>query len=145
MLEDDVLGEQKNMKLSTGSKDDYKNSIGSKGSAGSKNSKDSFKKEHSKIVSNLKETSSTSSASTMNPIRKQPPAFLKCKSKTIFNKKLFQNGLKKESFQFYKKLGEGKFGKVFLVKEKNTGFILAMKVVQKRKIIDDGLLEQFIR
>lgn len=33
------------------------------------------------------------------------------------------------------KLGEGKFGKVFMVKEKATGFFLAMKMVEKRKIV----------
>jgi aurora kinase len=43
------------------------------------------------------------------------------------------------------KLGEGKFGKVFLVREINTGFVMAMKVLEKKKIIQDNILEQFIR
>lgn len=53
--------------------------------------------------------------------------------------------MKRENFKIISKLGEGKFGKVFLVKELYSGFILAMKIVEKKKIVKDGLLEQFIR
>lgn len=53
--------------------------------------------------------------------------------------------LRRDSFKIYSKLGEGKFGKVFMVKEVNTGFILAMKIVEKNKILRENLLEQFIR
>ncbi len=42
-------------------------------------------------------------------------------------------------------MGEGKFGKVFLVREKHTGFVMAMKVLEKKKIVQDNILEQFIR
>ena len=53
--------------------------------------------------------------------------------------------LKRDSFKIISKLGEGKFGKVFLVKEVETGFVLAMKIIQKKKIQKENLLEQFIR
>ena len=42
-------------------------------------------------------------------------------------------------------LGEGKFGKVLLVKEKATGFVCAMKVYKKSQIQADNFIEQFIR
>ena len=53
--------------------------------------------------------------------------------------------LSKDNFKIIKKLGEGKFGKVFMVREITTGFITAMKVVEKKKIIQDNILEQFTR
>jgi serine/threonine protein kinase len=53
--------------------------------------------------------------------------------------------LRRENFRFICKLGEGKFGKVFMVKEIQTGLILAMKIVEKGKIMRENLLEQFIR
>ena len=50
------------------------------------------------------------------------------------------NKTTQEDFRIIKKLGEGKFGKVFLVRDLATGFILALKVVEKKKIIEDNLL-----
>lgn len=43
--------------------------------------------------------------------------------------------MRRENFKIVSKLGEGKFGKVFLVKDIHTGFILAMKIIEKKKII----------
>lgn len=67
--------------------------------------------------------------------KKQPPAFLKCKSKAMLNKKVRDSRLDREGFKILKKLGEGKFGKVYMALELTTGFMLAMKVVEKKKII----------
>ena len=53
--------------------------------------------------------------------------------------------ISRDNFKFLNKLGEGKFGKVFLVREISTGFVMAMKVLEKKKIIQDNILEQFIR
>lgn len=51
----------------------------------------------------------------------------------------------KENFKIIKRLGEGRFGTVFLVREIYTQFIFALKVMNKQKIIQDNLLGQFIR
>lgn len=50
----------------------------------------------------------------------------------IIIKKGKKFGLK--DFIVLKELGEGKFGKVLLVKEKATGFVCAMKVFKKSQI-----------
>ena len=39
------------------------------------------------------------------------------------------NKFTRDNFKFIKKLGEGKFGKVYLVREIVTGFMLAMKII----------------
>lgn len=44
-----------------------------------------------------------------------------------------------------KMLGEGKFGTVFLAREKTSGWIVALKAILKRKIIAEGMLTQFVR
>jgi hypothetical protein len=48
--------------------------------------------------------------------KKSKPAFLKCKSKKMLNKKIPDTRLNREGFKILKKLGEGKFGKVYMVK-----------------------------
>lgn len=40
-----------------------------------------------------------------------------------------------ESFILLKKIGSGRFGQVFMVREKVTGFLMAMKIQDKRKIL----------
>lgn len=98
---------------------------------------------------NLKETSSTQSAETLN-ITRQIPEYVKnkiFKNQSSHHPRVStpRNCISRENFKIIAKLGEGKFGKVFLVKEVHTGFILAMKIVEKKKIIRDNLLDQFIR
>lgn len=44
-----------------------------------------------------------------------------------------------------KQVGSGKYGKVFLVRDKITGFVLALKAIEKKIIIESNLLDQFIR
>lgn len=105
-MEDD---HQKKLKNSTDSKSEYKSSIGSKGSRGSSEN------DYPKIAGNLKETTSTSSAETMIIQKKQAPAFLKCKSKAMLNKKFSDSRLDRENFKIIKKLGQGKFGRVLMV------------------------------
>lgn len=53
----------------------------------------------------------------------------------MLNKKVRDSRLDREGFKILKKLGEGKFGKVYMALELTTGFMLAMKVVEKKKII----------
>ena len=50
-----------------------------------------------------------------------------------------------QSFDIVEKLGEGKFASVFMAVEKLTGFMVALKVVEKKKIIEENFLTQFIR
>jgi serine/threonine protein kinase len=54
-------------------------------------------------------------------------------------------GLSKENFKIIKRLGEGRFGTVFLAREIHTQLVFALKVMNKQKIIQDNLLGQFIR
>jgi aurora kinase, other len=42
-------------------------------------------------------------------------------------------------------LGEGKFGSVFLAREIWTGMIVGLKMIEKKRIIRDNFLVQFIR
>ena len=44
-----------------------------------------------------------------------------------------------------KQLGKGKYGKVYLVREKLTGYLLALKAIEKKVIIESNLLDQFLR
>lgn len=56
-----------------------------------------------------------------------------------------KEGIGKENFKFIKKLGEGKFGSVYLAREMLTGMIVGLKVVEKKRIIKDNFMVQFIR
>lgn len=67
------------------------------------------------------------------------------KPKLIIKETQKPKGISRNNFKILKKLGEGKFGKVYLVREIYTGFMMAMKVLEKRKIMQDNILEQFIR
>jgi serine/threonine protein kinase len=53
--------------------------------------------------------------------------------------------LKIDSFEILGKLGEGKFASVFMAREKLTGLGVALKVVEKKRIIQENFLTQFIR
>lgn len=48
-------------------------------------------------------------------------------------------------FEIGKKLGKGKFGKVYCVRDKKTGFVCALKVMEKKEIIDYKVEKQFRR
>lgn len=48
-------------------------------------------------------------------------------------------------FDAIKPIGKGKYGKVYLVKDKETGFLMALKAIEKEKLVQANLLEQFIR
>jgi aurora kinase, other len=50
-----------------------------------------------------------------------------------------------KDFSILKELGEGKFGKVMLVQEKQSKFVSAMKVFKKAQIREDEFMDQFIR
>lgn len=50
-----------------------------------------------------------------------------------------------DDFEIGKKLGKGKFGKVYCVKHKQTGFICALKAMKKKEIIQYNVEKQFRR
>lgn len=47
-------------------------------------------------------------------------------------------------FQFLQQLGKGKYGKVYMVRHKQTGFLLALKEIQKNIITKQKLTQQLI-
>ncbi|CAL9734278.1 spindle assembly checkpoint kinase [Monosporozyma servazzii] len=53
--------------------------------------------------------------------------------------------MNKDDFEFGLKLGKGKFGKVYCVREKKSGFICALKAMNKKDIEHYRLERQFIR
>lgn len=60
---------------------------------------------------------------------------LKCLSKSVLQQSLEMKKKQHFSitdFKLGKKLGKGRFGNVFLAEEKETGFVLAMKIINKK-------------
>ncbi|GMM37645.1 aurora kinase [Saccharomycopsis crataegensis] len=67
---------------------------------------------------------------------------------SIFNRTLENPGVRQYSlddFEIGKKLGKGKFGKVYCVRDKKTGYVCALKVMEKKEIIDYKVEKQFRR
>ncbi|KAH3681486.1 hypothetical protein WICPIJ_007565 [Wickerhamomyces pijperi] len=56
-----------------------------------------------------------------------------------------QRQFKFEDFEIGKKLGKGKFGKVYCVKDKQTGFIGALKIMEKKELSEYKVEKQFRR
>lgn len=42
-------------------------------------------------------------------------------------------------------MGKGKFGSVYMVKHKQTGFLAALKIIKKRQIVEEKLVTQLVR
>ncbi|OWB81798.1 hypothetical protein B5S33_g417 [[Candida] boidinii] len=68
-------------------------------------------------------------------IRKSIPMSTKTKHKSW----------KISDFEIGRKLGKGKFGKVYCVKEKESGFICALKIMDKKELTDFNIEKQFVR
>jgi serine/threonine protein kinase len=45
-----------------------------------------------------------------------------------------------ESFKFYKKIGEGAFGEVYIVKKGKSEKLYALKAIKKQKIIGTNIM-----
>lgn len=54
-------------------------------------------------------------------------------------------GWKPNDFELGKRLGKGKFGRVYCVREKKSGFICALKVMSKEEILSYKVEKQFVR
>ena len=76
---------------------------------------------------------------------KMLPSFLRNQTRSPDRLKLSSKGLSRDSFKIIRTLGEGKFGTVSLARDLNTGMIVALKIMNKKKIVQDNLLTQFIR
>ncbi|CCD25479.1 aurora kinase NDAI_0F01600 [Naumovozyma dairenensis CBS 421] len=63
----------------------------------------------------------------------------------IFSSPKLYKQLTLQDFEIGKKLGKGKFGKVYCVKHKESGFICALKAMDKSEIIQYNLQRQFRR
>lgn len=59
--------------------------------------------------------------------------------------KLNVKSISLDDFEIGKKLGKGKFGRVYCVRHKKTGFICAMKVMEKQEIVQYNVQKQFRR
>jgi len=57
---------------------------------------------------------------------------------------LFGNKVGKDDFDYLRVVGEGAHAKVMQVREKKTGKMLAMKVLNKRKVIDMGQVDNIM-
>lgn len=60
---------------------------------------------------------------------------LKHKEKFAENAKNYQRSKIINGFQFGKTLGKGKFGQVFMARHHDTGFIAAIKKIEKKKVV----------
>jgi serine/threonine protein kinase len=49
-----------------------------------------------------------------------------------------------EDFDLGRKLGKGRFGNVYLAQEKATGFVLAVKVINRRQLRESEMEEQLL-
>lgn len=57
----------------------------------------------------------------------------------------FSRNFKLDDFEIGKKLGKGKFGKVYCVRDKETGFVCALKVMDKKELMEFKVEKQFRR
>ena len=48
-------------------------------------------------------------------------------------------------FELGKRLGRGKFGRVFMAREKRTGFMVALKTLIKKEIVKGRVERQIMR
>ena len=48
-------------------------------------------------------------------------------------------------FELGKRLGRGKFGRVFMAREKSTGFIVALKTIVKKEVVKGRVERQIMR
>ena len=60
----------------------------------------------------------------------------KSRSSTLYSHKSEVEKTKLEDFQTIRIVGKGSYGKVYLVKNQNTGNLYAMKIIRKDLLID---------
>lgn len=50
-----------------------------------------------------------------------------------------------ENFDFIRKIGNGKFSEVYLVKDRKTHFLGALKIIRKSQLNSEKMINQFVR
>lgn len=63
----------------------------------------------------------------------------------IYTRYISENKWKIDDFEIGKKLGSGRFGKVYLVREKKNQFICALKTIFKSQLVQNNLERQLRR
>ena len=48
-------------------------------------------------------------------------------------------------FEMSRVLGKGKFGEVFLGRHRDTGFVAAIKKIEKKKVVEYKMIDQFAK
>lgn len=61
------------------------------------------------------------------------------------NPKGFKRSKVVNGFEFGRTLGKGKFGEVFLSRHHDTGFIAAIKKIEKKKVVEYKMVDQFVK
>ena len=98
---------------------------------------------------NQNQSNLTSSLYTQNNSYHQTPKidknFFENLKKKEFSRMGITNQFSISDFHIGKKLGTGKFGRVYLVKEKKTNFICALKLLSKKQLVSNGVEIQLRR
>jgi aurora kinase B len=58
---------------------------------------------------------------------------------------LFRYKWSLEDFELGKRLGRGKFGRVYVAREKRTGFVVALKTLLKKELVKGRVERQILR
>lgn len=104
--------------------------------------------------SSSRSSSSSSSTTTTSKINKRIPISTAWKSNTSANapvrtkSEVFADNLHEYSLQDFeigRKLGKGKFGRVYCVREKKSGYICALKAMEKKELVNYKAEKQFRR
>lgn len=105
-----------------------------------------YKKKKSATGENTRQSSSSSTHSSTNSST-TPPHLTSSLSTSVYNplKGISSKNYSLSDFEIGKTLGKGKLGKVYCAREKNTGFVCALKVMSKKDIIDFKIEKNFRR
>ncbi|GMG51324.1 unnamed protein product [Ambrosiozyma monospora] len=103
------------------------------------------KKEDNIFSSSKSFTSSKVSKPARSPRRSTVFNRLSVRKSTVPSTLLPAKDWQISDFEMGRKLGKGKFGKVYCVREKRSGFICALKVMNKKELMTYKVEKQFVR
>lgn len=99
--------------------------------------------ENNSRLANINE--STSSNSSLNTKLLNKSSGVVTSSNSLVGGNINKRQFTLADFNIGKKLGSGKFGKVYLAREKKSGLICAIKVLDKSQLVDNGVEHQLRR